>query len=71
MLNGKVMPSDAVRQNVRLASGNAMRMAAGAAMYEALAAMVASTTAPPTESPVSMAIPMPSTTGLNPTALLI
>ena len=42
-LNGKVMASDAVRPCVGFASGSCARTAGGAAMYEALAAIAAST----------------------------
>ena len=52
-LNGNVIPSEAVTYMPGLASGSAMRIAAGAAMYEALAASVAITATPPTDMPAA------------------
>lgn len=53
-LKGKVMTKDAVKYIAGLASGRAIRMAAGAAMYDALALSVARMVAPPIESPASL-----------------
>ena len=46
MLKVNVIPSEAVRYREGLASGKEMRIAAGAAMYEALAASTPSSVAP-------------------------
>src|SRR5215204_3050774 len=57
-LKGNVIPKDAVRYNDGFASGNEMRIAAGAAMYEALAASTPMSVAPamlnPTAPPVTI-----------------
>ena len=59
MLNGKVTPKDAPSDKVGLASGKDIRIAAGTAMQDALAAKVARTVAPPTENPRLHANPIP------------
>ena len=43
------MPSDAVNDNVGFASGTEIRIAAGTAIYDALAAKVARIAVPPTD----------------------
>ena len=50
-LNGNVTPSDKVKAIAGLASGRAMRIAAGTAIYEDDAANVIKIAVPPTESP--------------------
>ena len=60
MLNGKVIASAAVIEIAGFASGMAIRMAAGAAMYDALPAKVASRTVPPGLRPITVPSRMPS-----------
>ena len=50
-LNVNVTPREAVSERVGLASGTDMRIAAGTAIYDALAANVANIPIPPTEKP--------------------
>ncbi len=61
ILNGNVMPNaDAIEIDV-FACGTAIRNAAGAAIYEALADNVAKITVPPKEKPTSFPIIAPIT----------
>ena len=55
-----MIPNDAVNDSVGLAFGSAIRIAAGAAIYDALAANVAITVAPPTERPLSLLSAIPN-----------
>ena len=68
ILNGKVTPNDALNDNVGFASGTEIRMAAGTAIYDALANKVAIIADPPTESPSTVAVmapTMPKHIGVN------
>ena len=60
MLNGKVIANAHVREYVGFAWGSDIRTAGGAAMYDALAAIVPSTVEPPIESPAQCPRKTPS-----------
>jgi hypothetical protein len=61
MLNGKVIASEDVIEIAGFASGSAILIAAGTAIYEQLAARTDRSIAPPTESPNAIPSTVPTT----------